>query len=370
MIKKLIGVFICMLLIGTVLPVSGNVIIKTTSIQLSLDSDIFYVGGSGLGNYTSIQEAINDSNNGDIVFVYDDSSPYYESVVVDKSINLMGENRDTTIIDAKEQEDADVILITADNVTIQGFTLQNTTRGVYPDYDNGIEVWSDNNTIINNIITDTRMGIQLGKEIIVDGNEDNQSNYNRIEGNIIVENFFGGIYLICSNDNEVRRNIISNNMYHGVFLLIDCCRNQIAQNIISNHSQVGVSISSGSNNSILQNNIVGNQVHGVSIHSSSLNYINYNNIYDNGRNAVVDVDSIIFIVGTLRDNERYFSHSWNENYWGGSYSRPKLILSIVTFAIPTLVIGGIVDRLFGFFPVFFIPLPRFDWRPAEEPYDI
>ena len=49
-------------------------------------ADTLYVGGSGLGNYTSIQDAINDSVDGDTVFVYDEGSPYYENLVVNRSI--------------------------------------------------------------------------------------------------------------------------------------------------------------------------------------------------------------------------------------------------------------------------------------------
>jgi len=38
-----------------------------------------YVGGSGPNNYSSIQKAINFAEPGDTIFIYDDSSPYYES---------------------------------------------------------------------------------------------------------------------------------------------------------------------------------------------------------------------------------------------------------------------------------------------------
>ena len=58
-----------------------------------------YVGGSGPGNYSKIQDAINNASDNDTVFVYDDSSPYYENIVMDKPINLIGENMNSTVID-------------------------------------------------------------------------------------------------------------------------------------------------------------------------------------------------------------------------------------------------------------------------------
>ncbi|MGF3554110.1 MAG: hypothetical protein ACQXXF_02395, partial [Thermoplasmatota archaeon] len=49
-----------------------------------------YVGGSGPKNYTKIQDAIDKATDGDTVFVYDDSSPYKENVIIYKSIKLIG----------------------------------------------------------------------------------------------------------------------------------------------------------------------------------------------------------------------------------------------------------------------------------------
>lgn len=42
-----------------------------------------YVGGTA-NNYTRIQDAINAANDGDTIFVYDDSSPYYENLIINK----------------------------------------------------------------------------------------------------------------------------------------------------------------------------------------------------------------------------------------------------------------------------------------------
>ena len=66
-------------------------------------STTLYVGGSGPNNYTKIQDAINDASDGDTVFVYNDSIPYYEHIIINKSINLIGEDKDTTIIAAKSK---------------------------------------------------------------------------------------------------------------------------------------------------------------------------------------------------------------------------------------------------------------------------
>ena len=62
-----------------------------------IDGNILYVGGDGPNNYTSIQAAINDAEDGDIIFVY--SGRYYEDIYIWKNISLIGENRNTTIIE-------------------------------------------------------------------------------------------------------------------------------------------------------------------------------------------------------------------------------------------------------------------------------
>ena len=65
--------------------------------QLSNDNTTLYVGGSGPGNYSIIQEAINDAQPGDTVFVY--AGFYQENLIVGKLISLIGENKSSRIID-------------------------------------------------------------------------------------------------------------------------------------------------------------------------------------------------------------------------------------------------------------------------------
>ena len=84
------------------------------------EGTIFYVGGSGSGNYTRIQDAIDNASDGDTVFVYDDSSPYHENVVINKSINLIGEDKDTTIISGPWST---VFIQNSNDVNIKNFTI-------------------------------------------------------------------------------------------------------------------------------------------------------------------------------------------------------------------------------------------------------
>jgi len=81
-VGKGLTVGIILILIGV--NVSGTYV-KDTS-PISFDGNTLYVGGSGPGNYTRIQDAINDANPRDTVFVY--NGTYCENLIVDKSINL------------------------------------------------------------------------------------------------------------------------------------------------------------------------------------------------------------------------------------------------------------------------------------------
>ncbi|RLF52019.1 MAG: hypothetical protein DRN11_01820, partial [Thermoplasmata archaeon] len=85
-----------------------------------------YVGGSGPGNYSKIQDAIENASNGDTIFVY--SGTYYENVVINKSIDLIGENVKTTIIDGMRRNKTVFILVS--NVLVCNFTIRNGTVGI------------------------------------------------------------------------------------------------------------------------------------------------------------------------------------------------------------------------------------------------
>jgi len=94
-----------------------------------------YVGGTGPGNYSSIQAAIDAASPGDTVFVY--SGAYFENVVINKTVDLVGEDRNGTIIDAEGNGTPNRNAVVQIGyypiswVNVSGFTVRNASAGVY-----------------------------------------------------------------------------------------------------------------------------------------------------------------------------------------------------------------------------------------------
>ena len=195
--KKSLSLGVLFLFILSVLsPIGLGLNVKNIPYQPMSDNrgNILYVGGSGPDNYTKIQDAIDNASSGNTVFVYDDSSPYYNNLVIEKSINLVGEDRNTTIIDGKDI--GIIINIKSDHVKISGFKLINC--GGSRDGD-----WEDN------VINIVRYGnIVIEDNIISAGN----FRYHRT----------AGIYLVGSSNNVIINNIICDedieSFFYGIAL--------------------------------------------------------------------------------------------------------------------------------------------------------
>jgi len=231
-------------------------------------STVLNVGGLGKSNYTIIQDAINDSKDGDIVFVWEYSSPYHENILIDKRINLIGQNKNKTVIDGGGL--IDVITVMVDNVLICGFTIINSGTDWI---DAGIKLHSDNNIIKGNIISNNNFGIysyNLENSVISD--------------NIINHNFNSGIHLPFSNNVSIINNKIMNNILKGIFLYdsnVHCNnRNKIEENIIKNNN-FGIYFWFSYRTDISRN-IISCNCNGISFnHNSEYNNINNNTITDN-----------------------------------------------------------------------------------------
>ena len=326
-----------------------------TVIEVQGGNNGLYVDDDGDADFTKIQDAIDAATDGYSIFVY--NGTYYENLYVDKTLLLFGEDKEYTIIDGNRIPDKDVVHITADEVRIQGFTIQQSSlTGGHPDYNCGIEIRSHNNTIINNIIKNNVMGIQIGTEA------GGSSNNNRIEENMVTGNSFAGVYVVWSHGNCISNNTISLNTCHGVFITLYSNENSVTYNTIFSNDQDGVLIHTANNNTLRRNTIVGNHLFGVDISYSNKNKVLENNIYNNKKNAGMEGYTISLLKG------KWFDNTWDANYWGRSRLLPKPVLGVLISIIPTMILDFFSTLLFGIPCFLFIPVIRFDWHPANTPY--
>jgi len=100
-------------------------------------------------NYTINQAAIDDASPGDEIHV--DSGMYYENVVLNKPLILLGESNFAATIDGNGGEK--VFEVIDNEVVIEGFRIQNGSIGIY--------VTSSYNTLIGNTVSNNSIGIYM-----------------------------------------------------------------------------------------------------------------------------------------------------------------------------------------------------------------
>jgi parallel beta-helix repeat protein len=115
---------------------------------------IIYVDDDGTADYTRIQHAIDNASDGDTIYVF--SGTYKEQIVLQKSVKLIGEDKNQTIIDGDFTENT--VNIYADYCTLENFTIINSN--VSSKY-SGIRIFSGHNTLTNNTINNCRIGIDI-----------------------------------------------------------------------------------------------------------------------------------------------------------------------------------------------------------------
>ncbi len=232
---------------------------------LAVESDITYdISVSESGNISSIQDAVDVAEINDIIFV--ENGFYYENIVIDKSITIIGEDKNQTIIDGRNA--GNVFKINVENVTIKHVTIQNS--GIY--FPNaGINLSTSHATIENSILKNNFYGMVLFS-----------AQNNIIQNNMIQDNDHCGIYMSHSSDNVFFNNNISNQNYNGFGLYDGSNNNLIINNTLKENGYCAVNIRSSSMNVVSSNNISDNNI-GIYVPSME-NTISNNSFSNNNKN--------------------------------------------------------------------------------------
>jgi hypothetical protein len=355
--KKILTLIIMLMFLLMIVSSANGVYQEKQSIKSTSFGNILYVGGSGPGNYSKIQDAIHDADHGDTVFVYDDSSPYYESnITIEKSITLIGEDRNTTAIDG-ENNSVIIVIIYTGSVSISGFTIRNCSGSYYTGCITVI--MSSYNTISGNIFADN------SPDIIIYGDGYNDIVNNVFTGRVVDDVFCigGGIALVDVSFTNIIRNVFINCMV-GITIgsssgIPPASNSNIIRGNLFDDNDVAMEITS--DNTLITRNTISNHKRALNLFMPALKLEGRNNNVscNNFMNNIRDASDKCYIF-SLRDilKIRNYRNVWDGNYWERSQPLPKIIFSKIRFIreYPN--------------PMIFLPFFNIDRHPAQEPYDI
>lgn len=206
--------------------------------------------------YSTIQTAINAAQNGTTLVV--SVGTYYEQVVLNKSLSLIGVDKERTIIDgsaifgdprnyqtgARSTGNVIAINVTADASVVSGFAIRNSTTGIALDHCSNSIVTGNNLTLNVNAIT-------------LDG-----SNLSLVSDNSIYLNFVVGIELQGAYNDIVSDNSVTSTWS----ILLDGVQGD------------GIHLSSSVDNAIIDNVIQGSGSNDIFLQDSSNNNFRGNTI--------------------------------------------------------------------------------------------
>ncbi|MCW4019242.1 MAG: right-handed parallel beta-helix repeat-containing protein [Candidatus Bathyarchaeota archaeon] len=183
-------------------------------------------------DYPTIQEAIDNSNANDTIFVKSGnySVSGYDGLLIDKSLSLVGESSQNTIINVGQYRyGRDGIRIKADNVTVSGFTINGGGTPIGIDIEDSYSNVPMNCKIFNNSIHNCGVAIDAYGST---GKTKYPPSYLTISGNILSGND-RGIYMSASNSTIIG-NTIDSNKDVGI-IIDDCVFLWVSNNTISNN---------------------------------------------------------------------------------------------------------------------------------------
>lgn len=210
---------LCTIFISTFLIFSFSIILKISDAS----STTFYVDddfnestpGWQYDHFNKIQDAINVSSDGDVIYIYEGT--YRECISIIKNITIEGENKEKVILDCSGGEHG--ITIAYNGVSISQLTIKNSEQGYYC-----IKLNNINSCIIKNCnFSENYGGIYFYKSnnVILSRNTFFLNNY--------------GILFIGSSYNTIRENFFIDNS-NGVNLGSDTSCNIFSYNSFINNS--------------------------------------------------------------------------------------------------------------------------------------
>lgn len=282
------------LLFTSILIFNSNIVVNFVD-NASAESNTLFVGGSGLDNYDTIQDAVDDAAEGDEIFIY--NGVYTENVVVDKSISIVGENRVSTIVDGGLI--SDVFDINSDNVIISNITIRKSGINFENDSITFAGIYCENSSyfeIYNSVITDCHIGIIFVNSI---GN---------VIDNCIFDANAGGINLFNTSDSFISNCTIIDHYRLWGLSLQRADDNIISYCNISKNMDFGLAMTQSDSNSFFNNNFLENE-NAVLVALTSFEPCEFNVFYSNNF-----IDSAIINVRDYCENE-FWDDGLKGNYW-------------------------------------------------------
>ena len=267
-------------------------------------------------DYPTITAAIANASQGDTVFVK--SGVYNENPTVNKSIAIAGEDPASTFVmgvGGIARGGKPVFNLTADGVSLSGFTIQSQNYSSSTNYASGINVAGDNCFITGNRIVGTYYGIfcsvqsylTISQNTIISTQKEGVricgGTNNTISDNTIALNAQSGIALDGYADTVVHNQLLSNNRGLG----LGAPYSLVFANEFSGNYESGLYVAS-SNSAIIANNMT-NCKYGIYFTSffaaPNNNTFYYNNITNNTQNVAT----------TSTFNKENWDNGAEGNYW-------------------------------------------------------
>jgi len=231
--------FTILCLLSVLLLMGCKIPVRAEPMTLYVDDDNITAPWDGTKEhpYQNVTSALTKSTDGHMILVR--AGIYHEHVIIDKSISLIGEDRESTIIDGSGIGTVISITAAANDVSLNGFIIRNS--GITPS-DSGILVErSNDNNISHNTITNNYYGITFQF----------YSTGNMISNNVISSNIYGINFQSYSTDNTVSDNAISSNTFYGIN--IQTSLNNVVTNNIINDNSDGIYFSFSTGNMVSGN---------------------------------------------------------------------------------------------------------------------